>query len=167
MSEKTRNETKITTPNDTDIRIEREFEAPRELVWECFADPDLLTEWLGPRRLKMRVEQYDFREGGEWRYIHEDKDGTEYVFFGEFREIREPELIGQTFNFVMEPQLPPAIEAMELIELEGGRTRLVTNSSFESKDLRDGMIQSGMEKGVNEGNEQLDELLARKLLGEE
>lgn len=165
MSEKTRNETTITTPSDLEIRVEREFDASRELVWECFADPDLLSEWLGPRGLEIRIELYEFRQGGEWKYTHIDEDGTEYVFFGEFREMREPELIGQTFNFVMDPPIPPAIERLDLFELKGGRTRLVTNSTFESKDLRDGMVQSGMETGVNEGNERLDELLARTLAG--
>ncbi|MGK2931932.1 MAG: SRPBCC domain-containing protein [Solirubrobacterales bacterium] len=137
------------------------------MVWECIADPDLLIEWLGPRRLRMRIEKYDFREGGEWKYVHIDEDGTEYVFFGEFGELREPEFLSQTFNYVMEPPIPPAQEHYELTELEGGRTRLVTNSTFESKELRDGMLQAGMETGVNEGNERLDELLARKQLGED
>ncbi len=167
MSEKTRNETKVSTPSDLEVRIEREFEAPRELVWECFADADLLSEWLGPRSLKMKIELYDFREGGEWKYTHSDDEGNEYVFFGEFRELREPEFMEQTFNFVMDPPIPPAMDQAEFIELEGARTRLVTTSTFESKDLRDGMIQSGMETGVSEGNEQLDELLARKLAGAE
>ncbi|MBK5232621.1 MAG: SRPBCC family protein [Thermoleophilia bacterium] len=168
MNEQTqRNETKVTTPSDLEIRIEREFEAPRELVWECFADPELLIEWLGPRRLKMRVEQYDFREGGEWKYIHSDDEGNEYVFFGEFRELREPELMEQTFTFVMDPPLPPQIDRCEFILLEGGRTRLVTTSTFQVKEGRDGMLQSGMEGGVSEGNERLDELLARKLAGAE
>ena len=67
MSEKTTNQTVVTTPNDLEIKIDREFDAPRELVWECFEDPELLVEWLGPRRLKMRIEKYDFREGGDWK----------------------------------------------------------------------------------------------------
>ena len=99
-----KNETKVTTPTDTTIRIEREFDAPRELVWECFSDADLLAQWIGPRKYEIRVEKFDFREGGEWKYIHSD-DENEYVFFGEFRKIDEPEHVTQTFNFVMEPQL--------------------------------------------------------------
>jgi len=166
MSEgKTTNETKVTTPSDTEVRIEREFEAPRELVWECYSDPELLAEWLGPRYLKMKVEEYDFRPGGKWRYTHSDDEGNEYFFFGEFLEIEKPNFVVQTFNFVMDPPIPPAIDRLDLIELEGGRTRMITNSTFESKELRDGMIQSGMETGVREGNERLDELLAKKLSG--
>jgi len=162
---KTRNETKITLPDDLTVRIEREFEAPRDLVWECFEDPDLLSEWMGPRRLTMRIEEYDFRTGGKYRYIHADDDGNEYVFFGEFLELVKPERMDQTFCFVMDPPIPPNIDRGELIELDGDRTRWVVVSTFESKDLRDGILQAGMETGVREGNERLDELLARKQAG--
>ena len=162
-----KNETIVTTPSDLEIQIDREFDAPRELVWECFEDPELLVEWLGPRKYTMRVEEFDFREGGRWKYIHSD-DENEHVFFGEFRKIDKPELMEQTFSYVMEPPVPPQIDRCEFIELDGGsRTLLRTVSTFESKEGRDGMLQSGMESGVTEGNERLDELLARKLAGEE
>jgi len=161
MSTQPQNETKVTLPDDRTVVIEREFEAPRELVWECFSDPGLLKEWLGPRYLTMAIEEYDFRPGGKWKYIHSD-DSNNYVFFGEFLELNQPEYMKQTFCFVMEPAIPPSIDELELIELKGGRTLLKTTSTFESKDLRDGMIQNGMEIGVREGNERLDELLARR-----
>ncbi|MGB0120839.1 MAG: SRPBCC domain-containing protein [Solirubrobacterales bacterium] len=161
MSTQSQNETKVTLPDDLSVVVEREFEAPRELVWECYADPDLVQEWLGPRGLKMKIEEYDFRPGGAWKYIHSD-DSNDYVFFGEFLELNEPEYMKQTFNFVMEPVIPPSIDELELIELEGGRTLLKSTSTFESNDLREGMIQNGMEIGIREGNERLDELLERK-----
>ncbi|MGA7396458.1 MAG: SRPBCC domain-containing protein [Solirubrobacterales bacterium] len=161
MSTQSQNETKVTLPDDLTVVVEREFEAPRELVWECYADPDLVKEWLGPRELTMKVEEYDFRPGGKWKYIHSD-GSTDYVFFGEFLELNEPEYMKQTFNFVMEPAIPPSIDELELTELEGGRTLLKTISTFESNDLREGMIQNGMEIGIREGNERLDELLERK-----
>lgn len=162
MSEQTTHKTTISTPSDTEIRIERTFDAPRELVWDCFIDPELVTEWLGPRYLKMRVDHYDIREGGSYRYIHSDDQGNEYVFFGEVLEIERPEFIVQTFNFIMEPQPPPAIDRADFESLSPEQTRVITTSTFESKDLRDGMLQSGMEKGVTEGYEQLDELLERQ-----
>jgi uncharacterized protein YndB with AHSA1/START domain len=164
MSEQQRSthETMISTPSDTEIRIERTFEAPRELVWDCFTDPELVTEWLGPRRLTMRVEHYDIREGGSYRYIHSDDQGNEYVFFGEVLEIERPVYIVQTFNFVMEPQPPAAIDRAEFEAVGPDRSRVVTTSTFESRELRDGMLQSGMETGVREGYEQLDELLVRR-----
>jgi uncharacterized protein YndB with AHSA1/START domain len=164
MSESTAEtrETKISTPSDTEIRIERTFDAPRELVWDCFTDPELVTEWLGPRRLTMRVERYEIREGGSYRYIHSDDQGNEYVFFGEVLEMERPEFIVQTFNFIMDPQPPAAIDRADFEALGPDLTRVVTTSTFESKDQRDGMLQSGMETGVNDGYEQLDELLERK-----
>lgn len=163
MSEKTRNETIVTTPGDLEIQIDREFDAPREMVWECFEDPEQLVEWLGPRRLKMKVEEYNFREGGSWKYSHGDGE-NEYYFFGEFLKIRKPELMEQTFTFVMDPPIPPQIDHCEFIELDdGARTLLRITSTFQAKEGRDGMIQSGMESGVSEGNERLDDLLAQKL----
>lgn len=120
-----------------------------------------------PAQVQDAVEEYDFRAGGKWKYIHGD-DQNEYVFFGEFLEIKQPEVMEQTFTFVMEPPIPPQIDRCEFIELDGGkRTLLSTVSTFQVKEGRDGMLQSGMEGGVSEGNERLDELLARKLASAE
>ena len=160
MSEKTQfNETVVTLPSDTEVQVERIFDAPRDLVWDCYTDETLVAEWLGPRRLKMRIEKWDFRVGGKWHYFHIDEEGNEYEFFGEFREIEQPTKIVQTFNFVMEPQPPASIDSVEFIELDDGRTKLVGSTTFESKEQRDGMVQSGMEKGMSESFEQLDEIL--------
>ncbi len=160
MSEKTQfNETVVTLPSDTEVQVERIFDAPRDLVWDCYTDETLVADWLGPRRLKMRIEKWDFRVGGEWHYFHIDEGGNEYEFFGEFREIEQPTKIVQTFNFVMEPQPPASIDSVEFIELGDGRTKLVGSTTFESKEQRDGMVQSGMEKGMSESFEQLDEIL--------
>src|SRR5688500_9894465 len=76
----------ITPLSDTEARIERTFDAPRELVWRAHTEPDLLKRWLGPRRLKMRVETMDVRPGGKWRFVPVDADGTEYGFHGEYLE---------------------------------------------------------------------------------
>lgn len=161
MSELTElHKTVVTTPADTEIRTERVFEASPELVWECFSDPDLLAQWLGPDGYEMKVEEYDFRPGGKWRYIHRAPDGADYVFFGEFLEIDEPRQMSQTFNFVMDPQPPASIDRMELVPIGEGRTRLVTLTTFESKENRDGMLQSGMEQGMDEGYAKLDTMLA-------
>mgnify|MGYP006323239537 FL=1 len=163
MSEKTQfNETVVTLPSDTEVQVERIFDAPRDLVWDCYTDETLVADWLGPRRLKMRIEKWDFRVGGKWHYFHIDEGGNEYEFFGEFREIEEPSKIVQTFNFVMEPQPPASLDSVEFVELDDGRTRLIANTTFESKEQRDGMVQSGMEKGMTESFERLEEILDRK-----
>jgi len=155
--------TVVTTPTDLTIRTERIFDAPPEVIFEFWTDPGLLSQWLGPDRLEMTVEEYDVRPGGSYRYIHKDPGtGAEYVFFGEFLEIDEPVKLVQTFNFVMEPQPPPSIDQLELIPLEDGRTRLVTLTTFETKENRDGMLQSGMEQGMNQGYAKLDALLLKR-----
>lgn len=157
---KTSHPTTVTTPSDTEIRIEREFDAPRELVWEAYTDPELLTEWLGPRRLTMTVQEMDVRAGGSYRYTHEDDDGS-YVFFGEFREVEPPRLLVQTFQWEGNDQ-PHSVDRVEFEELEGDRTLLVATASFASLEARDAILEAGMEKGVREGYEKLDELLARR-----
>jgi uncharacterized protein YndB with AHSA1/START domain len=163
MSEETntRHPTTVTTPNDTEVRIEREFDAPRELVYEAYTDPELLTEWLGPRRLTMTVQQMDVRTGGSYRYTHSDAEGS-YVFFGEFREVDPPRLLVQTFQWEGN-DAPPSVDRVEFEELEGDRTRIVVTGTFDSKESRDAMLEAGMERGVREGYEKLDELLARRL----
>jgi uncharacterized protein YndB with AHSA1/START domain len=160
----TRNPTTVTTPSETEVRIERVFDAPRELVWEAYTDPELLCEWLGPRRLRMTVQEFDVRPGGSYRYTHQgqqpDSDGP-YVFFGEFREVEPPRLLVQTFQFERSEH-PESVDRVELEELDGDRTRLVITATFPSAEARDAMLAAGMERGVSEGHEKLDELLARR-----
>jgi len=157
----TRNPTVVTTPGDTEIRIEREFDAPRELVFEAYTDPELLTEWLGPRRLKMTVQEMDVRSGGAYRYTHTDEEGRSFVFFGEFREVDPPSSVVQTFQWEGN-DAPPSLDRVEFEQLDGDRTRIVITSSFDSREDRDAILEAGMERGVREGYEQLDELLARR-----
>jgi uncharacterized protein YndB with AHSA1/START domain len=159
-----RNKTSITTPSDTEIRIERAFDAPRELVWEAYTDPELFPEWLGPRELTMTVDEFDFRPGGSYRFTHHDAEGNAFVFFGEIREVEEPELIVRTFEFEGMPG-KVSVERAEFEELDGGRTQIVVVSSFDSKEDRDGMLASGMDRGVNDSYERLDELFARQQAG--
>ncbi|HEX5376890.1 MAG TPA: SRPBCC family protein [Solirubrobacterales bacterium] len=160
MSDATNNPTTVTTPSDTEVRIEREFDAPRELVFEAYTDPELLTEWLGPRRLTMTVQEMDVRTGGSYRYTHADADGS-YVFFGEFREVDPPRLLVQTFQWEGN-DAPPSVDRVEFEELDGDRTRIVVTGAFDSKESRDAILEAGMEKGVREGYEKLDELLTRR-----
>lgn len=154
-----RHPTTITTPSETEVRIERIFEAPRELVWEAYTDPELLCQWLGPRRLTMTVQEMDVRSGGSYRYTHSDADGS-FVFFGEFREVDPPRLLVQTFDFEGN-EGGESLDRVEFEEIAPDRTRLVVTGRFESVEAREAMLRSGMEKGVNEGYEALDALLVR------
>jgi len=109
----------------------------------------------------MTVDEFDFRPGGSYRFVHRAPDGQEFAFFGEIREVDEPNYVVRTFAWEGMPG-KQSVERADFEELEDGRTRVVILSRFESKEDRDGMIESGMERGVNEGFERLDELLARR-----
>ena len=159
-----RHKTSITTPSDTVIRIERTFDAPRRLVWEAYTDSELLPEWLGPRELTMTVDEFELRPGGSYRFTHRDSEGNEFVFFGELREVEEPNLIVRTFAWEGMPG-KFSVERAEFEELEGDRTRIVVTSSFDLKEDRDGMLESGMEHGVVESYTRLDELFERQQSG--
>ena len=160
---KTRNQTHITAePGKNEIVITREFDAPRELVFKAFTDPELYSQWLGPRGLTMTLETFEPRAGGRWRYLHTDADGTAYAFHGVYHEVSAPKRIIQTFEFEGLPEAGHVtLETARFEALSGGRTRLVSQSVFQSVADRDGMVASGMEHGVNEGYERLDELVER------
>lgn len=145
-------------PDLPTILIVREFDAPTEAVFRAHTDPELVCQWLGPRRLTMRVERWDARTGGAYRYVHSGEDGTEHGFYGSFHEVRRPERIVQTFTYEGFPD-GVCLETLTLEDL-GGRTRLSITSVFETRQGRDMALSSGMETGVVEGYEQLDELLA-------
>jgi len=142
------------------IVITREFDAPRSKVFRAHTDPDLVRRWLGPRGLEMTVDRWDCRTGGEYRYIH-SRDGEEYAFHGSFHEVRPEQLIVQTFTFEGMPD-SVALEKVVLEDLGDGRTRLVATSLGDSFEARDAMVASGMEQGIVEGYERLDEVLAEQ-----
>ena len=150
----------IAEPGMPQIVSTREFAAPRDLLFRAHTEPDLLMQWLGPRRLTMIVERFEVRDGGTWRYIHRDADGTEYGFHGVFHGTPSPDAgIVQTFEYEGAPG-HVSLQTLTLEEYDGG-TRLRTNSVFQSVADRDAMVQSGMEEGVSDSMERLDELLAR------
>jgi uncharacterized protein YndB with AHSA1/START domain len=140
------------------IDFTREFDAPVEAVFNAHRDPELVRQWLGPRGYEMQVERWDFTSGGGYRYTHRDANG-EYGFYGSFHEVRENERIVQTFTFDGWPD-GVSLETLTFIDLGDGRTRLEGLSVFDSMAARDGMLSSGMDTGVIQAYEQLDELLA-------
>ncbi|HEY5186542.1 MAG TPA: SRPBCC family protein [Actinomycetes bacterium] len=149
----------IVDPRVPLVRISRQFDAPPEKVFRAHTDPTLVVQWLGPRRHDMRVDQWDCRTGGSYRYVHAS-DGNEYGFHGCFHEVRPAEVIVQTFTFEGVPD-GVALERLVLEDLGNGRTRLTATSLVDSFEARDAFVSSGMEGGVREGYERLDELLAR------
>ncbi len=154
------------TKHETEIRIDtevpmvhiiREFDAPVEKVFRAHTDPELFAKWMGPRYLEARVDEFDSTTGGKYRYAM-IADGEEYVFYGSFHEVRPGELIVQTFTWEGMPD-GVSLDKLRFEELPGGRTRLVSTSLVDSFADRDAFVASGMETGVIEGYEKLDELL--------
>jgi uncharacterized protein YndB with AHSA1/START domain len=140
------------------IDISREFDAPRELVWKAWTEPELLKQWLGPAKYEMLIDEYDVRDGGRWRFVHRGDDG-EFGFHGVFHGEPSPEGFTQTFEF----EGAPGHVSLERLTLEerDGRTIARTHSTYQSVADRDAMIENGMEGGLNEGFDRLDQLLVR------
>lgn len=141
------------------IRITREFDAPVAKVFRAHTDAELVTQWMGPRDLVGTVQTWDCRTGGEYRYTHTRGD-EEYRFHGSFHEVRPAERIVQTFTFEGVPD-GVALETLRFVDLGDGRTRLEVTSLVDSFEDRDAFVAGGMQVGVVEGYERLDELLAR------
>jgi uncharacterized protein YndB with AHSA1/START domain len=148
----------VTTPSDREIRIEREFDAPRELVWRAFTEPELVAQWWG-RGNPLVIERLEVERGGHWRFVEHAPDGV-HGFEGRFREVVAPERMSHTFEWDGMPGYV-VIEMIELEEIGKGRTRVVNVSRFYSTEERDGMLQAGMEDGLNQSYAALDRLLAR------
>jgi uncharacterized protein YndB with AHSA1/START domain len=152
-------QTTITVDPDVPlVRITREFDAPVAKVFRAHTDPELFARWIGPRRHEMHVDHFDCRTGGSYRYLLAS-NGNEFGFHGSFHEVRPSELIVQTFTFEGQSD-SVALERLVFEALDNGRTRLSATSLVDSFADRDAFVASGMEEGVIEGYERLDELLA-------
>jgi uncharacterized protein YndB with AHSA1/START domain len=149
----------VTTPTDREIHIERVFDAPRDRVFAAYTDPELIPHWWGPRDTTTVVDEMDVRTGGSWRFISHDSDGSETAFRGTYREVVAPERIVQTFEWEGMPG-HVSVDTATFEDL-GDRTKVTTTSIFHTTEERDGMLGSGMERGMNETYARLDELLAR------
>jgi len=152
----------IAEPGKQEMLITREFDAPRELVFQAFTDPELYVQWLGPQRITTMLDIFEPRSGGRWRYLQKDQSGNEFGFHGVYHEVRAPERIIDTFEFEGLPEAGHvALETLTLEALPGGRTRLTTQSVFQSVADRDGALQSGMEEGLSDSYERLTALLEK------
>ena len=147
----------ITTPTDREIVMTRVFDAPRELVFEAHSSCEHLSNWWGPRKYDVVSCDVDFRPGGKWRVVHRGPDGNQITFFGEYLEIVRPERIVWTFGFDDNPGGPETYT----FEEHDGKTTLTSTAVFPSKELRDQVMESGMESGAAETYDRLDEYLER------
>jgi uncharacterized protein YndB with AHSA1/START domain len=143
-----------------EIIIIREFEAPRDLVFKAFSEKELLVKWVGPREMKMRYEKFEPRAGGSYRYVSVLPNGMEFGFHGVCHDMTAPERIIQTFEFEGLPEKGHvAMETTRFEELPNGRTKVIIQSVFQTVADRDGMVKAGMERGVVDSHQKLDELI--------
>ena len=145
-------------PGTSYADITREFDAPVEALFRAHADPALFAQWIGPSQERTEITHWDFRSGGGYRFVQRDADG-EYGFRGVFHSVRENELIIQTFEYEGWPD-EVSMDCIRFESLPGGRSRLVDRSVFPSKENLENMIAEGMERGMREGYDKLDRLLA-------
>ncbi|MEO6051547.1 MAG: SRPBCC family protein [Pyrinomonadaceae bacterium] len=154
------NKTTITAePRKLELYIIREFAAPRELVFRAYTEAERYEQWVGPKDLTMTIQKMDAVDGGSYEFTHE-RVGHKYTFHGVYHEVLAPERIIGTFEFDGLTEKGHVIMGTTKFEdLGNGRSRLVHQSVFQSVQDRDGMLQSGMERGVSDGYEKLDGLL--------
>ena len=152
------NKLTVEPQGDREIRAERIFNAPREKVYKAMTDPELIPQWWGRHEDNTTVEELDVRVGGRWRFVSEGDQGT-HGFSGVFRVLDEPERVVQTFEWDGMPGYI-SVDSAELEDLGDGRTRVVSISTFHFTEERDGMLSSGMEIGMGESYDRLEELLA-------
>lgn len=145
-------------PGWPEIVVSRTFDAPRDLVFRTYTEAGLIERWWGPHRFTISVDRLEARAGGHWRFINRDAGGGEYAFHGVYHDLSAPERIVGTFEFEGAPGQVSLETAT--FEEQGGRTRLVTRSIFQTVEDRDGMLREGMEEGVAETMDRLAGLLA-------
>jgi len=153
--------TRITAPSGLPfIDFDREFDATPDLLFRAHSEPDLIAQWLGPKSTEMRIDEWNARTGGNYRYAAV-QDGEEVAaFYGSFHEVRPSERLVQTFTWEGMPD-GVSLETMTFEDLGDGRTRTIGLSVVENLEARNAIMASGMEVGVYEGYEKLDALLAQ------
>ena len=147
----------ITKPSDREIKIERVFDAPVERVWQAFTDPELFAQWWG-RGNKLDIEKMELRPGGHWRVVEHGPEG-DFGFEGRYREIIPNQRLSQTFEWDGMPGYP-SVDTATFEDLGDGRTKIVSHTLFLTAEDRDGMLNAGMEQGLNQSYAALDKLLA-------
>lgn len=142
---------------DGALVITRVFDAPRELVFKAYTDPNLIPQWWGPRGYTTTVDKMDVRPGGVWRFVQRGPDGNEYAFNGVYREIVPTERLAYTFEF----EGMPGHVLLETVTFEehDGKTKVTATALFDTVEDRDGMLKSGMEGGAAESWDRLTEHL--------
>jgi uncharacterized protein YndB with AHSA1/START domain len=149
----------VTTPSDREVRLTRVFDAPRQMVWDAFTKPELMKRWFGPRGWSLAECTIDLRVGGVWRFILQGPEGQKMGMRGVYREIKAPERSVHVESF---DDYPGESVVTAVFTEKGGKTTMEATVLYASKEVRDAVIQSGMEHGAAESYDKLAELLAAK-----
>ncbi len=147
----------VTTLNDREVVLTRIFDAPREMVFDAFTKPELVKRWFGPHGYSLVVCEIDLRVGGTWRYVLQGPDGKQMGMSGTYREIRRPEGAVHTETF---DDYPGESQVTTVLIEKGGKTTFTATVRYESREIRDAVITSGMEHGAAESYDRLAETLA-------
>jgi uncharacterized protein YndB with AHSA1/START domain len=152
----------VTTPSDREIRMTRLFDAPRALVFEAMTRPEHIRQWWGNlgEGYSVPVCEVDLRVGGKWRFVNRTPNGESAAFYGEYREINPPERV--VFTEIFEP-FPDAVSVVtSVLTEENGKTRMIATVEYPSREIRDMVKESGMERGAALSYDRLEEV-ARSL----
>jgi uncharacterized protein YndB with AHSA1/START domain len=152
------NKTNLTAePGKHNIEVTNIIDAPRDLVFKIYTNPEMIPQWWGPRGLTTRVDRMELRPGGIWRFVQQDADGKEYAFHGVYHEVAQPARVVTTFEF----EGMPGHVLLETIAFDemNGMTKITDSSIFQSVEDRDGMLKQGMEEGSSESMDRFTELL--------
>ena len=154
------NTLQVSTPSDREIVMTRVFDAPRDLVFEAWTNPEHVRHWWGPRSSNMLVCEAEVRPGGSWRYVSTATDGAEVPFKGVYREVTPPERLVYTEMYDVEPfnSGEPAVNTVTFTE-EDGRTLVSVITVYPTKEVRDFVLGTGMESGAAESYDRLAERL--------
>ncbi|HKP17428.1 MAG TPA: SRPBCC family protein [Gaiellaceae bacterium] len=147
----------VTLPTDDQILITREFDAPKHLVFRAFTTPDLVRRWWHANRGEMTTAEIDLRVGGTWRSVMVTESGLEVGFHGEYREIVPNERIVSTEVYEGAPEPEQATINTTTFTEENGRTTLTILVQAPNKEIRDAIIESGMEDGLQDALELLEQ----------
>jgi uncharacterized protein YndB with AHSA1/START domain len=147
----------ITLQGDTDFLITREFDAPRELVWRAVTEPELVERWFHANRADGVTATADLRVGGTWRYESRLPDGSSMAFYGQYKEIDEPNRIVTTEVFEPFPEAG-SVNTMTLKDLGNGRTLLTVLVQHSAAEHRTAQLESGMEAGMHDAYDLLEDV---------
>jgi uncharacterized protein YndB with AHSA1/START domain len=148
---------KVTTPSDREIVMTRVFNAPRNMVFDAFTKPELLKRWFGPRGWTLGVADVDFRVGGGFRFMLRGPDGKEMGMRGEYRELVPPE---KSVHMESYDDYPGESQVTGIFQEVNSKTTLTVTVLYDSKEVRDAVLQSGMDHGAAESYDRLSELLS-------